>query len=425
MKVGFRKIFASSVGSFLELYDFFLYAFLAPSLSKIFFPLNDPSALMYTYLIFAMTYLARPLGGLFFGYFVDKFSRKKVLVIAIGIMGISTTLIGLIPTFNRIGWWAPTILLILRFIQGFSVGGDYIESLVYLIEHGEKGGRGKLGCYINMAASLGILVAPLIVYLSKIIFPGNLWWSIGWRTPFYFGFLAAISGIYIRLKLGESPQFAKLLKENKLSQNPIKEFFSNAKVLLLKCFVFSTYIGVSLYVVLIFLNTWYIHFEHMPLETALLISIVTLICNIFGTYIGGVSSDYFGRKKILYFTSISIIILTIPIFLLIEKLLIPQGYLFWIIVVQSLLLLIHGMIAGVLPATLSELLPARIRGSGFAFSYNLALGIFGGTAPIFCLWMLKKNNSLIGPAAYVTITALFALAITFTLKETAKSELQA
>lgn len=418
MHVDFKKIVGASLGSFLEWYDFSLYAFLAPYLSRIFFPQNDPNALIFTYIIFAATYLARPLGGLIFGHFVDKFSRKKVLVTAMAMMGLSTTLIGFVPSFQSIGWWAPSLLLLMRSIQGFSIGGDYTESLVYLIEHGENGGRGKLGCYINIAASLGALIAPIFIFFSKAIFKGNIWWSIGWRTPFYFGIVAAILGIYIRLKFGESPQFEKVLKEKKQSESPLKELFATQKAAMLRCLIFAIYVGVAFYIILIFLNTWYIHDKGMSLDTALLISFVTLILNIVGTYIGGALSDRIGRKKTFFIATVVIGICTIPAFILIQKVLVPQHMLFWILVVEGALLCFNGMISGVLPATMVEMLPVHVRGSAIAFSYNLAIGIFGGTSPIVCLLLLKKTHSIIGPAIYVVLTALLAFFTLFTFKET-------
>ena len=425
MQVDVRKIIASSVGSFLEWYDFSLYAFLAPYLAHIFFPPDNSYALIYTYSIFAVTYFARPLGGLFFGHFVDKYSRKKVLVFAMAIMGVSTALIGLIPTFSAIGWWAPIILLILRFIQGFSIGGDYTESMVYLIEHGETGGRGKLGSYINMALSLGALCSPLIIVLTRHIFDPSTWWMIGWRIPFFLGILAAGVGIYVRLKLGESPQFQKLIDQHNQSQSPIKETFSTAKGTLIKCFIYAIYVGVSFYIILIFLNTWYIHFEDMSLTRALIILFFALIVNIIGCYIGGVWSDLFGRKKVLYCTTSATAILIIPIFFLIQRVLFPQDKFFWIIVCESLLIGFNGVAMGTLPATFVELFPARIRGSAIAFSYNFALGIFGGTAPLICLLMYRATHSLVWPASYCALVSLIAFINTFTIKETALTDLQA
>ena len=235
-------ILASSVGTMIEWYDFYIFGMLSTTISTQFFPKGDPTAaLLSTLAIFAAGFIVRPFGALVFGRLGDLIGRKYTFLLTLVLMGGSTFLIGLVPSYNSIGIWAPILVLLLRLIQGLALGGEYGGAATYVAEYSPAGKRGFYTSWIQTTATIGLFVALGVIMLVKQSMPDaefNAEWG-GWRYPFWVSILLVIISIYIRLKMKESPLFSKLKSEGKTSVNPLKESFShkgNFKMVLLALF---------------------------------------------------------------------------------------------------------------------------------------------------------------------------------------------
>ncbi|HEY0993175.1 MAG TPA: MFS transporter [Kofleriaceae bacterium] len=221
-----RVVIASSLGTVFEWYDFYLYAVLAPFFAGLFFPkVNASAQLMGALGAYAAGFLVRPFGAIFFGRIGDLVGRKYTFLITIVVMGFSTFAVGLLPTFETIGWAAPTILVLLRLLQGLALGGEYGGAATYVAEHSPPSRRGYVTSWIQTTATLGLLLALVVIYLCRANFDPKTFSDWGWRVPFAVSIVLLVFSIYIRLKLNESPVFQKMKSEGRGSKSPLTDSF--------------------------------------------------------------------------------------------------------------------------------------------------------------------------------------------------------
>lgn len=219
-------IFASSLGTVFEWYDFYLYATLAPFFASLFFPPgNDTAALLSAFATYAAGFLVRPFGALFFGRIGDLVGRKYTFLVTILVMGFATFAVGLLPTYAQIGWWAPVLLVSLRLLQGLALGGEYGGAATYVAEHARPGERGYATSYIQTTATLGFFLSLAVIGISRSTIDAKTFADWGWRLPFLVSLILLIFSVYIRLKLNESPIFQKMKEEGKGSSAPLTESF--------------------------------------------------------------------------------------------------------------------------------------------------------------------------------------------------------
>ena len=232
-----RVIFASSLGTVFEWYDFYLYAVLAPFFSLLFFaPGNPTAALLSAFVTYAAGFLVRPFGAIVFGRIGDLVGRKYTFLITITVMGASTFLVGLLPTFKTVGWFAPTMLTLLRLTQGLALGGEYGGAATYVAEHAPTDKRGRATSWIQTTATVGLLLALIVIWICRKVMAKDDFSSWGWRIPFLLSAILLVFSIYIRLKLQESPVFRRMKAENRGSKHPLKDSFfryPNNKLVLL------------------------------------------------------------------------------------------------------------------------------------------------------------------------------------------------
>src|SRR5882762_10270673 len=211
-----RVIFASSLGTVFEWYDFYLYATLAPFFAALFFPPgNETAALLSAFATYAAGFLVRPFGAIIFGRIGDIVGRKYTFLVTIIVMGGATFLVGLLPTFASIGWLAPILLVTLRLAQGLALGGEYGGAATYVAEHAPHDRRGYATSYIQTTATLGFFLALLVIGLSRVYMDTKMFAEWGWRIPFWISLVLLVFSVYIRLRLNESPIFAKMKEEGK------------------------------------------------------------------------------------------------------------------------------------------------------------------------------------------------------------------
>ena len=313
-----RVIFASSLGTVFEWYDFYLYAILAPFFASLFFPKgNDTAALLSSFATYAAGFVVRPFGALFFGRIGDLVGRKYTFLMTITVMGASTVLVGLLPRYATIGVAAPTILVVLRLLQGLALGGEYGGAATYVAEHAKDGKRGNDTSWIQTTATLGFFMALIVILLCRVFMAKETFAEWGWRIPFIVSaFLLAFS-IYIRLRLEESPVFRKIKSEGKTSKAPLTESFGNwgnLKYVLLALFGATAGQGVVWYTgqfyALFFLQiTLKLDFKIVYTLIAISLVVGTPFFVIFGRL-----SDRIGRKKIIMAGCLLAALTYVPLF---------------------------------------------------------------------------------------------------------------
>ena len=296
-------IFASSLGTVFEWYDFYLYATLAPFFAALFFPPgNDTAALLSAFATYAAGFLVRPFGALIFGRIGDLVGRKYTFLVTIVVMGTATFLVGLLPTFSQIGWLAPVLLVTLRLCQGLALGGEYGGAATYVAEHSRPNERGYTTSFIQTTATLGFFLALVVIGLCRLYMDAKMFAEWGWRLPFIVSLVLLVFSVYIRLRLSESPIFMRMKEEGKGSKAPLTDSFakwSNAKIVLLALFGATAGQGVVWYTgqfYALFFLTIYLKVDY--LTAYILIAISLAVGTPFFIFFGALS-DKIGRKWII------------------------------------------------------------------------------------------------------------------------------
>ena len=415
-----KILLAGMIGNVLEWYDFVVYGFLAAIIGKLFFPSGDETVeLLKSFAVFAVGFIMRPVGAVLFGYIGDKFGRKTALTISIVLMAISTTAIGLLPTYETVGILAPVLLVVLKLIQGLSVGGEYTTSISFLVEHAPKDKRGLYGSIGILGAVIGILLGSASgAIITKLLTEEQLY-SWGWRVLFLSGVLLGFVGYFIRRNIEETPKFLELEYEELKPKSPLKELFQKYKDRLLRAFALSTFQAVGFYTIFVYVANHLIVFLKFPKSTALTINTVSMIILTLLIPVMAWLSDKIGRKPIILFSTGLTILMAYPLFVLISS-----GSFENVLIGHVLFAIITAGFMAVLPTTLVELFPTRVRNSGYSIGYNLPFAIFGGTSPLIATWLVKATNNLAAPSFYLIAAAAVAFLAGLVLKETAKLDLE-
>lgn len=420
-----RIIAASSVGTMIEWYDFYIFGMLAKTISLEFFPADNPTAaLLSTLAIFAAGFIVRPFGALVFGRLGDKVGRKYTFLLTLILMGGSTFLIGCVPGYKSIGILAPILVLLLRLIQGLALGGEYGGAATYVAEHAPVGKRGLYTSWIQTTATLGLFVALGVILLvksnmSEAAFTAE--WG-GWRFPFWISLLLVGVSVYIRLNMSESPLFAELKSSGKTAVNPLKESFqqrANFKLVLLALFGAVMGEGVVWYTGQFYAQSFLetkckLDFEQSRTILLWAIAAATPFFVFFGWL-----SDRIGRKWILM-TGMLLAVLTYrPIFgyfidhsIALDPTattILLTSDLYWKFVGLVFLLIFYvTMVYGPIAAFLVELFPTRIRYTSMSLPYHIGNGVFGGLVPFIGLLLSTSlpGDPLVGLWYPIGITAV-------------------
>ena len=405
-----KETLISSLGNTIEWFDFGLFIFMAPIIGAKFFPqASAGNATIEALVVFAAGFLCRPLGGIFFGYFGDTRGRAKTLRVSILIITISTVLVGFIPSYEEIGLAAPILFILLRLIQGVSIGGEYSGIIIYLAESAPRNKRGFTTSFAAIGANLGFLLATVTLMLLHLFFNEKVIADWAWRLPFLLIGLPGSLIIYYRFKLSETPVYSQLQKNHRLESIPFIAAIKFAPYQLLKILGLTCMGSTFYYVFFAYMPTYLEHYSGFSLANALIIESFILIIMLFTVPLAGMCGDYFTRKKMLIITSIAIIFLVLPCFYLLH-------FKSIILVLLSLgtATILSSLEQGNTLTAIVENCPENVRYSGIAFSYNLGNALFGGSTPLV-VTLLTEKIGLITPAYYLIFMAAITLITATTL----------
>ena len=411
---------ASFIGNFVEWFDYAVYGYLATVIAQVFFPESSPTTgLLATFAVFAISFIVRPVGGLVWGHFGDKIGRRNALSLSILIMSAATFCVGLIPGFHQIGYAAPVLLLIIRMVQGFSASGEYAGASAFLAEYAPDRRRGLLTSVVPASTAAGLLFGSLLAALLTAVLSTDQLNGWGWRLPFLLAAPLGLIGRYIRLRLEDTPKFQELEhKINVESNTPLSILFTRYRREILIAFGVTCLNAVGFYLILSYMPTYLSEQLHVGHTASFVIASITLAGYIVFIFGMGALSDRFGRKRVLIAASICFAVGTVPLFGALGVV-----GLVGIALIQIVLAAFLTMNDGTLPTFLAEIFPTRVRYSGFAFSFNTANALFGGTAPFVATLLIKLTGSNLAPAWYLAAAALVAMAAMAMARETARAPL--
>ena len=439
-----RVIVASLIGTTIEFYDFYVYATAAVLVfPRLFFPgQNETTQLLSSFAVFGVAFVARPLGSIVFGHFGDKFGRKGTLVASLLTMGIATFLIGCLPTAQVAGWefWAPALLVVLRFAQGLALGGEWSGAALLATENAPANKRAIYGTFPQLGAPIGFIIANVLFLIFSYTLTPDAFAAWGWRVPFLISAVMVIVGLYVRLKLIETPAFTKVLESNEVAKLPLARVFKTSW----RPLILGTFIMLATYVLFYLMTTFTLTYgtkptlagaqaaaekAGKPMTEAASAAFVPglgfsrndflwmLIAGVvfFGifTLVSGPLAEKYGRRKMLIAVTAGIFVfglLFVPLF--------SGGF----VGTMALLIIgfsLMGMTFGPMGALLPELFPTNVRYTGSAVSYNVSSILGAAVAPFIAVWlweMAKGSPVLVG--VYLTVMSVLTLIALFLSKET-------
>ena len=413
--------FASAIGTTIEWYDFFLFGVVTPLvLNKLFFPNFDPLVgTLLAYTTFFVGFISRPIGGVIFGHYGDRVGRKTVLIMTVLIMGIATFLIGFLPTYATVGIWAPILLLVLRIFQGIGIGGEWGGAVLLAVEHSPSGNRGFYGSWPQIGVPAGLLLSAGVVYLLSFLGDAEfLAW--GWRVAFLLSAVLVVIGLYIRLRILETPAFSRLQETKKVVSVPVVELFrTHGKNTLLG--LGARYIeGVTFNIYGVFLVGYLTGTLHVSRQTALAGVMISSAIMIIMLPIFGNLSDRVGRRRLFGGAGLLIGVLTFGAFWLMGT---KDPLLIWIAITIPFAF-VYPAVYGPQAALFSELFDTRVRYTGISFVYQFS-GIFAsGLTPIIATALLPAGGGkpwLI--CLYVLAVSMVSALSVYLMKESHKRDM--
>lgn len=409
---------ASFVGTAIEWYDFFLYGTAAALVfGTLFFPeFSDTAGTLAAFSTYAVGFAARPLGGLVFGHFGDRIGRKSMLILSLMIMGVATFLIGLLPTFQTIGVMAPILLVVLRFCQGIGVGGEWGGAVLMAVEHAPEGRRGFYGSWPQMGVPAGLLLANIVFFASTSIFP-EAW---AWRVPFLFSILLVGVGLFIRLKILETPAFAQVKESGTEANMPIIDVFRHYPKNVFLAMGMRVAENGTFYVTTVFVLTYITTTLGLEQGVGLTGVIIASAIGLVTIPMFGALSDRVGRRPVYLFGAVFSVLFAFPFFWLLNT---EVSVLIWLAIILGFNVG-HDAMYGPQAAYFSELFGTRVRYSGASVGYQLASVFAGGLAPLIAVSLLAAYGYG-AVAVYMIFLALITVISVILASETFRDDINA
>lgn len=414
-----KRAIAVGIGNFMEWFDFAIYGYFAAVIGMLFFPSSAPGvSLLSSLAVFAVGFLSRPFGALILGPIGDRFGRRAVLIITVFGMGVCTTIIGLLPSYEAIGIAAPILLIAMRFIQGMMVGGEWSSAGIYIVESAPSNRRATAASVITGTAGLAFLFGTFTAASIASTLDDQQLAAWGWRLPFVASIVMTGIAVFIRRKLGDTPVYEEMVRQrdSHKAQAPSRAVRRRAFV---TTFAFSALFGVSLYYFITYANNHLVSTVGLPRSSALWLCSAALVVYVIVNPLIGQLSDRIGRRKLLLGAAAALTLLAYPIFLLLNSgnpLAILAG-----LIVMGVLVAITAVMDVVL---LVEVFPASIRSTGAALGHNLALAILAGPGPFIAAALIRQTGDANLPAAYLAAASLVCLVVLWkTLPETRDNDI--
>jgi len=406
-----RAMAASAIGNATEWFDYGIYSYGLTYISAALFPGSTAQATLFALATFAISFLVRPLGGLFWGPLGDRLGRKHVLALTIIIMSVATLLVGLLPSYGSIGLWAPAALVALRMIQGFSTGGEYGGAATFMAEYAPDDKRGFCGSFLEFGTLAGFSLGALLMLGCSVLLGNDAMHAWGWRLPFLVAAPLGLIGLYLRSKMEDTPVFRECAEASEREHHagvPLGELFARYWKPLLQLGGLVVALNVVNYVLLAYMPTFMKKELGMSDNLSLLLPLIGMLSMMVLLPFAGALSDRIGRKKVWWLSLAGIFVAAVPMFTLMSHGI--AGALTGLGVLGLLYVPQLASISAMFPA----MFPTQARYAGMAIAYNISTSIFGGTAPMVTDWLIGRTGSTLVPAYYMMgACAVGAIALLF------------
>jgi metabolite-proton symporter len=419
-----RKVaWASFIGTAIEWYDYYLYGTCAALIfPMLFFPNVDPTVgIIASFATYAVGFVARPLGGAIFGHYGDRIGRKSMLMISLLMMGISTVLIGLLPTYESIGIWAAVLLCALRVVQGFAVGGEWGAAVVMVVEHAPKNKRGLFGSFPQIGVPVGLLLSTVVFSLISGGMSDEALYSWGWRVPFLLSIVLVVIGVFVRAKLSESHAFQEIKDRGEQSENPALEVVRDQWRNLLITIGMKLLQNAVFYLYSVFMLSYIVNTLHMPRSVGLNAIIISSVIGIATLPLWAYLSDKIGRKPVYLFGTVLSAVFIFPFFWMAES----QSVVLLTIGVVIGLNVLHDAMYGPQAVYFSELFGTKVRLSGASIGYQIGAVLSGGLAPMIATALIAATGGATwGVGLYVLSLGIISVIATLMARETYKENIE-
>jgi len=409
-----RAVIASTVGTTIEWYDFFLYSTVTGLVfAKLYFPQSDPLVgTLQAFAIYAVGFVARPIGAAIFGHYGDRIGRKSTLIATLMLMGVATFLVAFVPTYEQIGIWGAVLLTLLRFLQGVGVGGEWGGSVLMSMEWAKTNAhRGFIASWPQFGVPAGLFLANLAVLAFSQI-SGDQFLTWGWRVPFFLSIFLIVIGLYIRLNIMETPLFARLVAENRIERAPMVEVIKRHPKEIALSALARMGEQAPFYIFTAFIFTYGTIQLKSPRDLILTAILAASVLSFFTVPFSGHLSDRIGRKK-MYLVGAAVTGVFGFVYYAMLDTMVPG----WIFVAIFVSLIPHDMMYGPQAALIAESFTGRLRYSGASLGYQLASVIAGGPAPLIAAALFAKYKSGYAIAGYILVCSIISLIATARLKD--------
>jgi MHS family proline/betaine transporter-like MFS transporter len=421
MPVMRRAIAASALGNATEWFDYGIYAYGVVYISAALFPGETAEATLFALATFAISFLVRPLGGLFWGPLGDRYGRKNVLAMTILLMSAGTVGVGLVPSYENIGMWAPAILVVLRMVQGFSTGGEYGGAATFMAEYSPDDRRGFFGSFLEFGTLAGFSFGALLMLGFSLLLGEATMYDWGWRIPFFVAGPMGLIGLYLRSRMEDTPVFREIEEQHETeprASTELRHLVTQYWRPLVIMGGLVVALNVVNYTLLSYMPTYLERRLGLSNNAALIVPIIGMLFMMVFVPFAGALSDRVGRKPLWWFSLTGLFLAVIPLFLLMQT-----GFVGAMIGFAVLGLLYVPQLATI-SATFPAMFPTHVRFAGFAISYNVSTSLFGGTAPAFNSWLIGLTGNQLVPAMVMMAACVVgAIALLFT-PETAGQSLR-